>query len=245
MSYTIQTCHICDTPSTKLRNCKNCRQPCCNICFETHQKTNICHLIARHVTNFSNFCKHHNGGECTGYCLECSKQVCANCQHKHADHSKSIVSMKYALKPIKDGLQKCKNLYSKKETEEKHLIFSLTEEIKKLRNVEMEIKGERTKWKQVMVDIKDTFLQQITNDMSKLEEIFEKADKQQSFFADMINTIDSLKDVNSVGTFYPIWLAVLEELESIKDVDKIPECGTFSLVLHTLPDLSYHLVKNR
>ncbi|CAC5416650.1 GOLGB1 [Mytilus coruscus] len=204
-----------------------------------------CDLITMYVNNFSNLCKHRNGGECIGYCLKCSKQVCANCKDNHADHSKSILTMKSAMEPIKKRLHTCKTLYSKKEAEERNLFFSLTEEIGKLRSVHLEIREERMKWRQLIGNIKDTFLQQVANHMAKLEEICEEGNKQQSFTKDMINTIDSLENLNSVKTFYPIWLAVIEKLDLIKEVDEIPECGTFSLILHTLPDISCRLVENR
>lgn len=245
MSNTIPSCSICDTPSKSLRNCINCRQLCCWNCLESHKTDKICNLITRYVDNFSNVCKHSNGEKCTGYCFKCSKQICANCQDKHADHSESIMSMKSAMQPIKYRLQTCKSLYSKKITDEKHLIFSLTEEITKLKKVETDIKEERFTCKQLIANIKEMFLQRITNHMAKLEEICDKGYKQEACFKKMINTIESLKTVNSTGIFYPIWFAVLEELESIEDVDKIPECGTFSLVLQTLPDLSYNLVEDR
>ncbi|CAC5392364.1 unnamed protein product [Mytilus coruscus] len=246
MSCEIQSCHICDTPSSRLWICDACLHQCCQICIDKHKTDKICQLITEHVNNVSNVCKHHNGRVYTGYCLKCSKQTCEKCDHSHADHLTSIMTLKLAMEPIQKRLRSCKTLFSQTGKDTENLIHSSTEEIKKLRNVRNEIKDGGMKWERLISDIKDEFLKQVSSHISKLEEFCDKGYDQQSLMNEMINKVDSLENVQYIWTFYPIWLAVIDELESVVALEKIPKCGSFSIILqNTLPDLSDCLIETR
>lgn len=101
MSNEIKSCHICDTPSNRLRKCDTCLRPCCECCIAEHNTHKICQLITEHVNNVSNLCKYHNARVYTGYCLKCSKQTCEQCEDSHADHLTSIMTLKLEMEPIK------------------------------------------------------------------------------------------------------------------------------------------------
>ncbi|CAG2254447.1 unnamed protein product [Mytilus edulis] len=157
MSNEKPSCHICDTPSNRLRKCDTCLHPCCTCCIEKHKTDKICHLITEHVNNVSNVCKHHNGRVYTGYCLKCSQQTCERCKDFHADHLTSIMTLQLAMEPIQVRLRNCKTALSKKKTDTVKLIHSSTEEIKKLRIMRKEIEEGGMKWERLILDIKDEF----------------------------------------------------------------------------------------
>ncbi|XP_076071636.1 uncharacterized protein LOC143043024 [Mytilus galloprovincialis] len=246
MSNEIKSCHICDTPSNCLCICDICLHPCCEFCIDEHKTDKICQLITEHVNNFSNVCKHHNGRVYTGYCLKCSKQTCEQCKDSHADHLTSILSLKLAMEPIQKRLHSCKTLFSKNGQDTKNLIHSSTEEIKKLRNVREEIENGGMEWKRLISDIKEEFLKQVSSHISKLDGFCDKGYGQQSLMNEMINKVDSLENVQYIWTFYPIWLAIIEELESVVKLERISKRGSFSIILqNALPDLSDCLIETR
>lgn len=247
MSDGISSCHICGKKSQHLSNCDTCREPCCTQCLDSHSNNKLCQLITENVTNFSNLCKNHNGGVFTGYCLKCSKPTCHMCNETHSDHLNTVVDLTFAMKAIKEKLHSCKVLFNMKEAAVKDVIYETTEEISKLVSLNSELKEGGLKWKRLVANINHEMVKQVPLHMAKLEKICDKMKEHQFIVQGMINNIDSLENVNFVTTFYPIWRAVLEEIDSFKQLDmRIPKATFFQLCIDSrLPDISVCTIETR
>lgn len=182
----------------------------------------------------------------TGYCLKCSKQTCEQCKDSHADHLTSIMTLKIAMKPLLKRLRNCKTIFTKKKADTKKLIHTSIEEIAKLKSVQKNIKDCERKWESVISYIEDEVLKLVSNHMAKLEEFCDKGNAYQARMHNMVAKMDSLENIQYIWTFYPIWLAVIDDLESVDALEKVPTSGSFSIILHNpLPDLSDCLIETR